>query len=159
MRSEAVMRAPRLRVVHRDQVPPAVAKAKAERSARRVVVTLSFSVAALTVLGLVMVLSASSVTAFSQYGSSFLFFKRQLLFAAIGATGATVAARIRYQVWQKAWLPLLAVTLVLLALVLSIGRWPAGRPGGSTFAPSPSSRRSSPSSWSWWPPLRSCPGT
>jgi cell division protein FtsW len=121
MRSEAVMRAPRLRVVHRDDVPPAVAKAKAERSARRVVVTLSFSVAALTVLGLVMVLSASSVTAFSQYGSSFLFFKRQLLFAAIGATGAAVAARIPYQVWQKAWLPLLAVTLVLLALVLSIG--------------------------------------
>ena len=27
MRSEAVMRAPRLRVVHRDEVPPAVAKA------------------------------------------------------------------------------------------------------------------------------------
>ena len=52
MRSEAVMRAPRLRVVHRDEVPPAVAKAKAERSARRVVVTLAFSVAALTVLGL-----------------------------------------------------------------------------------------------------------
>ncbi|HJP66374.1 MAG TPA: putative lipid II flippase FtsW, partial [Actinomycetota bacterium] len=49
---------------------------------------------------------------------SFLFFKRQAIYAAVGGGAALLFARARYQVWQKAWRPLLAVTLILLVLVL-----------------------------------------
>ncbi|HEX9236580.1 MAG TPA: putative lipid II flippase FtsW, partial [Actinomycetota bacterium] len=118
MRSEVAMRLPRLRVVQPGEVHPAIARAKAERGARRSLAILSISVAALTMIGLVMVLSASSVSAFAEYGSSFLFFKRQLLYAAIGTGAFLGGSRLRYQVWQRAWMPLLAVTVVLLLLVL-----------------------------------------
>jgi cell division protein FtsW len=119
MRSEAVMTArPRLRVVRPGDVAPAVARARAERSARRVLATASLSTASLTTIGLVMVLSASSVSAFAAYGSSFLFFKRQLLYAAMGSVALLGAARLPYRVWKRAWAPMLGVSVVLLALVL-----------------------------------------
>jgi cell division protein FtsW len=76
------------------------------------------STAALTLLGLIMVLSASSVSAYARYGSSFLFFQRQVAYAAAGSAGLWIAARMRYQAWERLCVPLLAVTLVLLVLVL-----------------------------------------
>src|SRR5438128_375684 len=112
---------PPLRLVRQDEIPPAVARARAERSVRRVQATLALSVVALTVLGLLMVLSASSVSAFAEFGSSFLFLKRQSLFAVIGSGAALAASRMRYQTWQRAWAPLLAVTLALLVMVLRSG--------------------------------------
>jgi cell division protein FtsW len=118
MRSEAVMRPVHLRLVRRDEVSPAAARARAERSTRRALFALVASVSVLTMLGLVMVLSASSVSAFAQFGSSFLFFKRQLLYAAMGTTAALALARLPYQVWQRAWPPLLGLTIVLLVLVV-----------------------------------------
>ncbi len=122
MRSEAVMAArPRLRVVRPGEVAPAVARARAERSTRRVLATASLSTALLTTIGLVMVLSASSVSAFAAYGSSFLFFKRQLLYAAMGSVALLGAARLPYRAWKRAWAPMLAVSVVLLALVLHPG--------------------------------------
>src|SRR5438552_1327280 len=122
MRSEAVMSArPRLRVVRPGELAPAVARARAERSARRVLAAASLSTALLTTIGLVMVLSASSVSAFATYRSSFLFFKRQLLYAAIGSVALLGAARLPYRAWAKAWAPMLAVSVLLLALVLHPG--------------------------------------
>src|SRR5439155_110028 len=122
MRSEAVMSTrPRLRVVRPGEVAPAVARARAERSARRVLATASLSTASLTTIGLVMVLSASSVSAFAAYGSSFLFFKRQLLYAAMGSVALLGAAKLPYRAWKRAWAPMLAVSVVLLALVLHPG--------------------------------------
>ena len=118
MRSEATLRIPRLRMVEPGEVSPAVARARAERSARGVLIGLTACVATLTVLGLVMVLSASSVSAFAQFGSSFLFFKRQLLYAAMGGILAVVTARLGYRVWLRAWVPLLGLTVLLLILVL-----------------------------------------
>jgi cell division protein FtsW len=118
MRSEAAMPAPRLRLVRPGEVSPAVARARAERSGRRILLTLTVCVAALTLTGLVMVLSASSVSAFAQYGSSFLFFKRQVIYALAGGVVAFGTARMRYQVWRRAWMPLLVVTIGLLVLVL-----------------------------------------
>jgi cell division protein FtsW len=85
---------------------------------RRTLAMLAVSVAALTMVGLVMVLSASSVSAFAEYGSSFLFFKRQLLYSVMGSVALLGAARLRYQVWQRAWVPLLGLTFILLILVL-----------------------------------------
>lgn len=77
--------------------------------------------AALVTFGLVMVLSASSVVAYEDYGSSFLFFLRQATYAAVGAAGLWVASRMRYQAWKHLCLPLLAVSSVLLMLVLIPG--------------------------------------
>lgn len=53
--------------------------------------------AALVLLGLIMILSASSVASFATYGSSFLFFNKQLLWAAIGVAGFFVFARLDYR--------------------------------------------------------------
>jgi cell division protein FtsW len=72
----------------------------------------------LTAIGLVMVLSASSVSAFAQYGSSFLFFKRQAAYAIVGTAAMVVTSHVRYRAWQRLWAPLLLVTVGLLVLVL-----------------------------------------
>jgi cell division protein FtsW len=78
-------------------------------------------VAMLNVVGLVMVLSASSVHALRAYGSAWLFFERQLLWVAIGTALLVVTMRIDYRVWRRLVLPLLAVTVGLLLLVLVPG--------------------------------------
>jgi cell division protein FtsW len=112
-----------LRVV-RDGDPARARAARPERrslpAARRdrAVTMLLLSTAALTLLGLVMVLSASSVSAYARYGSSFLFFTRQVAYAAAGSVGLWVVARLPYRVWERLCVPLLGITVVLLALVL-----------------------------------------
>ncbi len=78
--------------------------------------------ALLTGIGLVMVLSASSVTAYADFGSSFLFFNRQVLYAAVGVFGLVAVARLPHTMWQRMSVPLLAVTVVLLLLALTAGR-------------------------------------
>jgi cell division protein FtsW len=118
MHSETALVFPRLRLVRPGERSPAAVRARAERSMRRTLATLSISVALLTMAGLVMVLSASSVSAFARYGSSFLFFKRQVLYSAMGSLALLGASRLRYQVWQKAWVPLCGGTFLLLLLVL-----------------------------------------
>jgi cell division protein FtsW len=72
----------------------------------------------LLAFGLVMILSASSVSALQRYGSSFFFLKRQVLWAAIGLAIAVVVSRIDYRKWRViGWLMLLA-SFVGLILVL-----------------------------------------
>ena len=51
------------------------------------------TVTVLNIVGLVMILSASSVAALSDYGSSWYFFNRQLLWAIVGALAFVFAAR------------------------------------------------------------------
>jgi cell division protein FtsW len=128
MQSDVALHAPRLRLVREEEVAPAVARARAERSARRVLAVLTISVVVLTTGGLVMVLSASSVSAFAEFGSSFLFFKRQLLYAVLGGVVAVGTSRLRYQAWRSLWAPLMAVNVMLLILVLhpSVGRSAGG---------------------------------
>src|SRR5438552_11587154 len=116
--SQAAVSLSRLRVARPDERSPAAARALAERRARRSVAILGLSVASLTALGLVMVLSASSVSAFAQYGSSFTFFKRQLVYAVLGSLLAAGTARLPYRVWQRAWVPLFGGTVPLLLMVL-----------------------------------------
>ncbi|MGH2740689.1 MAG: putative lipid II flippase FtsW [Actinomycetota bacterium] len=86
------------------------------------------STAALVVLGIVMVLSASSISAYTEYGSSFLFFRRQLLYAGIGIVCFAVAGRMPYARWRDLAAPLLLSSLLLLVLVLvpSIGERAGG---------------------------------
>src|SRR5437016_13239848 len=122
MASRAIEMPRHLRLVRQEERTPAELAA---RHSRMVLLLIGAS-AALTALGLVMVLSASSVSSYAQYGSSFLFFKRQAIYAAVGAVAMVTASRMRYAVWQRLALPLLGVTTVLLLLVL--------RPGAGTVA-------------------------
>jgi cell division protein FtsW len=75
----------------------------------------------LTAIGLVMVLSASSVSSSLRYGSPFPIFTRQAMYAVVGSLALILTANIRYRAWQRLWIPLLAVSAALLILVLHPG--------------------------------------
>jgi cell division protein FtsW len=78
-------------------------------------------VAALCIVGLVMVLSASSVDALRTYGSSWYVFTRQAIYLGLGAGALWVTSRIDYHLWRKFAVPSLAVVLFLLLCVLVPG--------------------------------------
>jgi cell division protein FtsW len=65
----------------------------------------------LTIFGLVMVFSASSIVASSRHGMSSYFFLRQLLHAGIGFLALIVLMNVDYHVWQK---PKTIFTLLLI---------------------------------------------
>ena len=58
---------------------------------------LTTTIIALLVVGIVMILSASSVQSFASYGSSFVFFKKQLVSVALGLVAFLLAYRIDYR--------------------------------------------------------------
>jgi cell division protein FtsW len=78
-------------------------------------------VGVLCMIGLVMVLSASSVDALRQYGTPWYFFKRQLVWLAVGAGAMFLCARRDYHSWARVARPLLVVCLILLLAVLVPG--------------------------------------
>jgi cell division protein FtsW len=78
-------------------------------------------VALLCGIGLMMVLSASSVIALRDYGGSWIFFQRQAMWVLVGVLAMGLAARLDYHVWQRMAIPLLALSFALLALVLVPG--------------------------------------
>ncbi|MFV0523944.1 MAG: putative lipid II flippase FtsW [Acidimicrobiales bacterium] len=83
---------------------------------------LTATVVGLSLFGLVMVLSASSVSSLHQYGDSPLFqFKRQAIWAGIGAVAFVVASRIDYRLLRRLAAPMLLVNVALLILVLIPG--------------------------------------
>ena len=84
-------------------------------------VLIAVTTSALVVLGLTMILSASSVSSFARYGSSFMFFKRQLLWAAVGIVGYVVLARADYRRAKGLGYPAFLISTVLLAAVLVPG--------------------------------------
>jgi cell division protein FtsW len=75
----------------------------------------------LLVFGLVMVLSASSVTAYAEYRSSYYFFFRQLIWVAIGLPAFFAASRMRVGMFRWLAYPLMIVTFLLLVAVLIPG--------------------------------------
>ncbi|MDH3681858.1 MAG: FtsW/RodA/SpoVE family cell cycle protein [Acidimicrobiia bacterium] len=76
---------------------------------------LTATVLGLTLFGLVMVLSASSVSSLYQYADSpFFQFKRQLIWAGLGAVAFLGASRVDYRRLRPASKPLLVVTILLL---------------------------------------------
>ncbi|MDQ3963052.1 MAG: putative lipid II flippase FtsW [Actinomycetota bacterium] len=98
---------------------------------------------ALVVLGLVMILSASSVSSFATYGSSFLFFRKQLLWAVIGLVGFAFFARFDYRKLKgMGYLAYAGAVLMLLAVLIpGIGRAAGGSArwiGVGSFAIQPS---------------------
>jgi len=85
--------------------------------------TLLMIMIALTLVGLVMVFSASAVVATNRFQDSGYFLKRQLAWMTFGLLLMHVSSRIDYIWWKRLWLPLLGLTVTLLAMVLipSIG--------------------------------------
>lgn len=76
----------------------------------------------LVCFGLLMIYSASSITAMEDYGDSAYYLKRQAIFAAIGALVAIVLANVDYHLWCDKLLGVIWVlTLALLILVLATG--------------------------------------
>src|SRR4051794_6241777 len=75
----------------------------------------------LVVLGLVMVLSASSVIAYSRSGSSFSIVSKQATWVGIGIPAMFVASRISPRGWRLLGYPLLMFALLLLVAVLVPG--------------------------------------
>ncbi len=80
-----------------------------------------FAVILLAALGLVFVYSASSYNAEVQYGDKFFFFKKQLIGFVIGLICMIAVSFLPYEKLQKAGIPALLLSLVLLALVFVPG--------------------------------------
>jgi len=75
----------------------------------------------LALIGLVMVFSASGVVAGNRFHDPIYYLKRQMAWLAFGFLLLHAASRTDYTVWQRLVPPILAVTVVLLALVLIPG--------------------------------------
>src|SRR3954470_3717827 len=92
--------------------------AKPQSRSTPLFVFLAAVVSALVVVGLVMVLSASSVQALRDFGSSWVVFQRQAMWVLIGSAALVVTTRVDYRRWRRVALPLLVVSLALLVVVL-----------------------------------------
>jgi cell division protein FtsW len=79
------------------------------------------TIVVLNLVGVVMVLSSSAVEALANYGSSWLFFKRQLAWTTLGFLGLIVTSRIDYRLLRRYVGPLLVISAGLLLLVLVPG--------------------------------------
>lgn len=75
----------------------------------------------LTLFGLVMVISASSVTDLKEHGTTWYSFKRQALWAIVGTFGLVLAFRVHYRRWRNWAGPMLIAAIGLLVLVLVPG--------------------------------------
>ena len=79
------------------------------------------AVLALVALGLVMVYSASAVTAAETLGNGLYFRERQLIAAGVGLVAMAAAVRLGYRKLARLAFPMLLVSIVLLVLVLIPG--------------------------------------
>jgi cell division protein FtsW len=84
-------------------------------------VLLVATVAVLNVVGVVMVLSASSVASLTDYGSPWYFFFRQIMWTALGLGAFVFAVRFDYRRWRSLVRPLLVISVILLVVVLVPG--------------------------------------
>lgn len=79
------------------------------------------STLALLAIGIVMVYSASAVTAFHDYGDSYYYLKRQGIFATLGLVAMYFTMNTDYWVWKKFSKTGLIICFALLVLVLVPG--------------------------------------
>jgi cell division protein FtsW len=113
-------RDPRAGRRHGDSSVTASLKALLDRPNAPYVIILG-SVALLVILGVIMVLSASSVESLRQYGSSFYFWRKQVRFYALGVLLLVVCARLPVRIWRALAYPSLIISGALLAVVPVIG--------------------------------------
>lgn len=84
--------------------------------------TLLITILLLLSIGLVMVLSASSPSALARSGDSYSYFSKQLLFAILGIIAMLFISKVDYRFYQKFYKHAWWISLLLLALVLTVGR-------------------------------------
>lgn len=75
----------------------------------------------LLALGLVMVLSASSIVSLRLHDSVYTLAQRQAMFAVIGVATMLISSRLSVRVWRMAAWPSIVVAIALLAAVIVIG--------------------------------------
>lgn len=111
-RAVALRRHPTRRMSQRPTAPPTVA-----------FYAIAVVVAVFTMLGLVMVLSASSINQFHQGLSPYRIFNKQVMWAGLGAIGLWIGMKVPYHFWRRLVLPLLVAScgMMLLPLIPSIG--------------------------------------
>ena len=98
-------------------------------------------VAVLSMVGLVMVLSASSVASLREFGTPWYYFERQGMYLCLGAVAFFVAQGIRIAFWQRIARPLMVLAGGALLAVLFVGRSAGGASrwlGTGTFGFQPS---------------------
>jgi cell division protein FtsW len=104
-RASALRRHPTARTpVKPDQPPPTT------------FYVISLIVAVFVMLGLVMVMSASSIREFHEGNSPWSVFNRQLIWAIFGGIALWICARVPYQFWRRLVVPGLGLATVLMAL-------------------------------------------
>jgi cell division protein FtsW len=79
---------------------------------------LAFIVAILTVVGLTMVLSASSVKAIHADQSGWLYFRRQVIWAFLGVVALAITFRVPYQRWRRLIPVGMLLTFIMMAATL-----------------------------------------
>ncbi len=84
-------------------------------------VVLLLLVAVLNLIGLVMILSASSVESLRQYGSPWYYFERQVLWLSLGLGAFGIAVNVDYRRWRHLGVVSVFGSLVLLAAVMVPG--------------------------------------
>jgi cell division protein FtsW len=100
---------------------PTAHAARGAAEGPRLYLGLAFLIAVFNLLGLVMVMSASSVVARDDHGSAWYFVVRQAAWAAGGAVALLVIARTDYHWWRRGAGPFLVLSLALLGLCLVPG--------------------------------------
>lgn len=95
------------------------AKADAKSTRATAYVMLLVVIAALNLVGLVMVMSASAVLSIRNYGSPWHYSERQAMWVALGSVAFLVALRVDYHKWRRlAGLALVASYVGLLAVLV-----------------------------------------
>jgi len=78
-------------------------------------------VAALLLIGLMMVFSATFDLAAEEYGNPAYFFIRQVVWTALGSVVLVLLARVEYRQWRRYSIALMAAALVMLLIVFFLG--------------------------------------
>lgn len=82
---------------------------------------LVITIAALLIVGLMMIYSATFALGYQLHNQPTFYFIRQLMWAGIGLLAMIIFARVEYHTWRRFSIPIMAITLLLLGLVLVIG--------------------------------------
>jgi cell division protein FtsW len=87
----------------------------------RIDYVLLLTVAALLLIGLMMVYSTTFDWSYAETGSPMSFLARQAVWVVLGLVVMTVLSRVDYIWWRRLAVPVMGVSLVLLVLVLAFG--------------------------------------
>ena len=94
---------------------------RARKAGARFDYALVLAVAALLIIGLMMVYSATFDWSYQEHGNSFLIASRQFMWVGLGVVALIAVALTPYDWWQQAAVPVMGVTVVLLISVLFVG--------------------------------------